>query len=152
MSLHARYIFFMHVVSRNHVRDNVDNKLKEQVAYKSQELCVDKGVKAIKKETKVSRQPQRTSAAINIASKSTTSKWIKFDIVGKTGIKLPSLALVDLEVEKSFMSYGTWVLSGQPSLDKAKKTIQASGKSSEECIGMVQSTIHINSQSLEGEF
>ena len=50
------------------------------------------------------------------------------------------------------MSYGTWVLCGQPTLDKTKTTIQASGKSSKDCIGMVYSSFSINSQPLEGEF
>ena len=96
------------------------------------------------------QQPKRDAA--NMPSKHTTSTWIKFDIMGKTGVKkLPSLALVDLEVDKNFMSYGTWVLSGHPILDQAQKTIQSCGKSSDECLGLVNSTIHINSQLLEGE-
>ena len=62
------------------------------------------------------------------------------------------MALVDLVEEKSFMSYGTWVISGKPTLDKDHKTIQTCGKSEEECLGMAKSVIHINSQPLEGEF
>ena len=71
--------------------------------------------------------------------------------MGKSGVRLPCMALVDMAEEKSFMSYGTWVISGQPTLDKDHKTIQACGKSVEECLGMVKSVIHISSQPLEGE-
>ena len=60
-------------------------------------------------------------------------------------MKIPCMALVDLAEEKSFMSYGTWVISGVQTLDKDHKTIQASGKSVEECLGLVKSVIHINS-------
>ena len=118
----------------------------------SKEAIVDQRADTAKKDTEVSTPQQRIGDATNIESKSSTSTWIKFDIVGKHGVKLPSLALVDLKVEKSFMSYETWVLSGQPTLDKAEKTIQTCGKSSEECLGMVHSSININSQPLEGEF
>ena len=104
---------------------------------------------ALKKNTEASQpqpQPQpQTGIATNIPSKSTTSTWMKFDIMGKSGVKLPCMALVDLEVEKSFMSYGTWVISGQQTLDKDHKTIQACGKSLEECLGLVKLVIHINS-------
>ena len=62
------------------------------------------------------------------------------------------MALVAFEAEKSFMSYGTWIISGKPTLDKDHKTIQACGKSVEECLGMAKSVIHINSQPLEGKF
>ena len=62
------------------------------------------------------------------------------------------MALVDLAEEKSFMSYGTWVIFGQPTLDKDHKTIQACAKLVEECLGLVKSIIHINSQPLEGDF
>ena len=72
--------------------------------------------------------------------------------MGKSGVKLSSLALIDLEEDKSFMSYETWVLSGKPTLDKAHKTIQECGKSTVECLGVVKSSIGINSQHVEGEF
>ena len=130
----------------------MDNTYKEQVAQYSHEFVAVQRVKTTKKDTEASRQPQRTNDATNMASKSTTSTRIKFDIIGKSGVKLPSLALVDLGEEKSFMSYGTWVLSGQPTLDKSHKIIQEWGKSTVECMGMVSSTIYINSQPLEGEF
>ena len=90
--------------------------------------------------------------AANMPSKSTTFAWIKVDIVGKSGVKLSSLALIDLEEESNFMSYETWVLSGKPTLDKAHKTIKECGKSTVECLGVVKSTIGINSQHVEGEF
>ena len=98
------------------------------------------------------RLHQQKRDAANMQSKSSTSTWIKFDIMGKTGVKLPSLALVDLEVDKNYMSYETWVLSKHPILDQAQKIIQSLGRSSGECIGLVNSTIHINSKLLEGEF
>ena len=90
--------------------------------------------------------------AANTPSKSTTFAWIKVDIVGKSGAKLSSLAQIDLQEERNFMSYGTWVLSGKPTLDKAHKTIQECGKSTVECLGVVKSAIAINSQHVEGEF
>ena len=135
----------------NATKDKVDNTLKGQVVHNSHKLPVDQSVKPIKKDTEASRPPQQMNDTGRIIGKSTTFKRIKFDITGKSGVKLPSLALINLEVEKNFMSYGTWVLCGQPTLDKTKTTIQASGKSSEECIGMNYSSFSINSQPLEGE-
>ena len=120
----------------------------------NKELMADQGVDdAITKSiTDASCSQPQTSVATNIPSTPTPSTWVKFEVIGKSGVKIPCMALVDFEKEKSFMSYGTWVISGQPTLDKDHKTIQASGKSMEECLGMAKSVIHINPQPLEGEF
>ena len=90
--------------------------------------------------------------ATNTPGKSTTSTWIKVDTMDKSGVKLAILAIIDLKEEISFMSYGTWVLSGKPTLDKAHKTIQECGKSMVECLGVVKSSIDINFWPLEGDF
>ena len=50
------------------------------------------------------------------------------------------------------MSYGTWVLSGRPTIDRAPKTIQMGRITLSKCLEMVSLSIHINSQPLEGEF
>ena len=46
------------------------------------------------------QQQQQKRHATNTQSKSITSTWIEFDIVGKIGVKLTSLALVDPKGEK----------------------------------------------------
>ena len=116
-------------------------------------LLVDQSTNSSTKDEARSKLPlQQKKDVANTPSKSTTFAWIKVDIVGKSGVKLPSLALIDLEEDKSFMSYGTWVLSGKPTLDKAHKIIQECGKSTVECLGVVKSAIDINSQPVEGEF
>ena len=116
-------------------------------------LAVDQSAKtSTRNKAGFEQLQQQKRDATNTQSISTTLTWIKFDIMGKTGVKLPSLALVDLEVDKNFMSYGTWVLFGHPILDQAQKTIQSCGKSSGEFLGLVNSSININSQLLEGEF
>ena len=96
-------------------------------------------------EARSEQLQQQKRDAKNMTSKYITSTWIKFDIMCKIGIKLSSLALVDLEVDKNFRSYGTWVLFGHPILDQAQKTIQSCGKSSGECLGLVTASININS-------
>ena len=135
-------------------KDSMEETRKEEMTACNKELMADQGVDdAITKSiTNASCSQPQTSVATNIPSKPTPSTWIKFEVIGKSGVRIPCMALLDLGEEKSFMSYGTWVISGQPTLDKDHKTLQACGKSMEECFGMAKSVIHINSQPLEGEF
>ena len=140
--------------SRSHEakKDSGEETRKEETTTCNKELIVaDQGVDAAtKKNTEASCSKPQAGVATNIPSKPTPSTWLKFDVIGISGVRIPCMALVDLTKEKSFMSYGTWVISGHPTLDKDHKTIQACGKSMEECLGMAKSVIHINSQPVEG--
>lgn len=90
-------------------------KIKNKLHKVAKQLVVDRRVETIRKDGETSTQWTRD--ATNEISDSSTSTWIKFDIVGKSGIKLQSLDHVDLGVYKSFMSYGAQVFFGQPNLD-----------------------------------
>lgn len=104
-------------------KDGNTNTSKEEVAHDNQESQADQRVDTKNEDTEASNPQQQKGDTNNIPSESTTPTWINFDIVGKTGIKIPSLALVDLKEDKSFMSYSTWVLSGKPTIDEDKKII-----------------------------
>ena len=134
--------------SRSHEakKDRAEETRKEETPTCNKELMADQGMDAITKNIiAASCSQQQAGVVTNIPRKPTPSTWVKFEVIGKSGVRIPCMALTAFEAEKSFMSYGTWVISGKPTLDKDHKTIQACGKSEEECLGMAKSVIHINS-------
>ena len=90
--------------------------------------------------------------ANNPTSKSTSPTWIKFDIHSKSGVKLSNLALVDPTLGLNLMSYGTWVLFGQPTLNLLEKPSLEYSEFLGKCIGLVHQTIHLNSRGVTHKY
>ena len=101
----------------------------EKTTTRSKDITTDQRVDiATKSVTDASCSQPQKGVSTNEPRKPTPSTWVKFDVIGKSGVRIPCITLVDLAEEKSFMSYGNWVISGKPTLDKYHKTIQACGK------------------------
>ena len=79
---------------------------KEEMTTCNKKLVADQGVDSITKNIidAPCSQPQ-AGVANNIPSKPTPSTWVKFEVIGISGVRIPCMALVDLTKEKSFMSY-----------------------------------------------
>ena len=82
---------------------------KEETTTCNKELMADQRVNAAtKKNPEASCSEPQAGVATNIPSNPTPSTWMKFDVIEKSGVTIPCMALVAFEAEKSFMSYGTW--------------------------------------------
>ena len=93
--------------SRSHEakKDRAEETRKEETPTCNKELMADQGMDAITKNIIAAScsQPQ-AGVVTNIPRKPTPSTWVKFEVIGKSGVKIPCMALVDFEKEKSFMS------------------------------------------------
>ena len=97
-------------------KDSMEETRKEETTTCNKELIVaDQRVDATTKSiTDASCSQLQKGVATNIPSKPTPSTWIKFEVIEKSGARIPCMALVAFEAEKSFMSYGTWVRATNP--------------------------------------
>ena len=89
--------------SRSHEakKDSLEEKRKEEMTACNKELIVDQGVDATtKKNIEASRSQPQAGAATNEPRKSTPSTWIKFEVLGKSGVRIPCMALVALRRRK----------------------------------------------------